>query len=104
MTSAGALILTIMHRPRWRRDGHSTGGRVPSLSYQPFASAFQTVVVVVLERLEGVLDVVRDDALVRLALVGRRRIHEGGLRPVQEPSGDVGAERHVYALALRHGD
>src|SRR5207244_4546748 len=44
------------------------------------------IVIVVLERFERVLDVVRDDALVGLAVVRRRRIDERGLSAVQEPT------------------
>src|SRR6266571_5082358 len=65
-------------------------------------SAFEAVAVVVLERLEGVLDVVRHDAFVRTALVRRGGIDERSLRIVQVPGRDVDAQRDVQALALLH--
>src|SRR2546429_7887355 len=61
-------------------------------------SAFETVVVIVFERLEGVLDVVRHDALVRAALVRRRGVYERRLGAVQVPAREVDAQRHVQAL------
>src|SRR2546430_7494248 len=56
-------------------------------------SAFETVVVIVFERLEGVLDVVRHDALVRAALVRRRGVYERRLGAVQ-----VRSEEHTSEL------
>src|SRR2546425_9280355 len=64
------------------------------------SSALEAVAIVVLERLEGVLDVVRHDAFVRAALVRRRGIDERGLRGVQIPSRDVDPQRDVERLPI----
>src|SRR5437870_3758988 len=95
--TAGEIMMAT-GRVRWGApnlppDGHR--GR-------PDGSAFEAVAVIVLERLKGVLEVVRRDAFVRAALVRRGGIDERGLRIVQVPARDVDAQRDVQALALLH--
>src|SRR6266705_3595937 len=94
------------HRWSRHREVRRTVGRGPGMAVSVSLSSviFQTVLVVVLERLEGVLDVVCHDALVRLAVVGRGRIDERGLRLVQEPARDVDAQGDVEALPVLDGD
>src|SRR2546430_5857049 len=58
--------------------------RPPRSTLFPYTTLFRSVVV--FERLEGVLDVVRHHALVRAALVRRRGIHERRLGGVQVPA------------------
>src|SRR5882762_2099206 len=60
------------------------------------------VVIVIPECVEGRLDPVADHALIRLALVGGRRVHQRRAAHVEEPVRDIHPHRHISGLDIAH--